>query len=256
MMVLWKFGIGIISGILFGLLIFIISLALPVKQLRTNKARLISFRYNNLIKYVHSITRSEIKQNGFGILISTCVCYIFLFLVLQSNVISSLSIIEISIVSTFIGLITLIDIFYHKIVIQLNIIFLVVNIYIGIGVHGITSTIIGGLVGFVLFSLIYLIGKILKSKIKKKCNYDIIAEPLSFADLILGSSLSILVGWPLLPIFFIISFSLAGFLSLIKIGNDLLKSSYKPFQPYAFAPFINFGALITLLSPDIIRLFT
>lgn len=250
---IWDLGTAIIAGILIGLPIYILSLALPIIKLRPSKAWFTPIHYSNIILNIQAITRSKLQRDKCCSLVSICVCYSFLFFVLRTDIITSLSTIEIVIISLFIGLITLIDIFYNIIYFHINLLFLIVNSCIGIRVNGIHPTIIGGLIGFFLFGLAYLLGKIFIWIINKYKDYDSNTEPLSLADFFLGTSLSILVGWPLSPFIFIFTFTFAAFMSLFKIGNDLLQSSYKPFSTYPLAPFINIGALLTILLPDTIR---
>jgi leader peptidase (prepilin peptidase) / N-methyltransferase len=109
--------------------------------------------------------------------------------------------------------------------------------------HGITSTIFGGAVGFGIMLLFYFIGEWYVRYMSKKRGMPTDEVALGFGDVNLSGILGLLLGWPAICAGLLFAVLAGGFTSLFLILRMLLTKKYKPFTAIPYAPFLILSAL-------------
>ncbi|MGD0877721.1 MAG: prepilin peptidase [Anaerolineales bacterium] len=119
---------------------------------------------------------------------------------------------------------------------------------LGIGsyLHGIGSTLIGGVVGFGIMLVFYLIGEVYVRYMSKKRGISTDEVALGFGDVNLSGILGLLLGWPLISIGLLFAVLAGGLISLIIILGMLIAKNYKSFTAIPYAPFLILSALYLL----------
>ena len=145
----------------------------------------------------------------------------------------------------FLGVITVIDIEHRVVLIETSIFGFVLFLVYGIILNGLARTIMGGLVGFLITILFYLLG-IAYVKIAGKLRHQVIDEvAFGFGDVLAGTFLGLLLGWP--SIFGAIIFAIFTFgaYSLIYIVSLLISKRYNAFSTaLPFTPFLVLGTVV------------
>ncbi|RCK76032.1 MAG: Leader peptidase (Prepilin peptidase) [Anaerolineae bacterium] len=147
------------------------------------------------------------------------------------------------------GVIATIDIEYRVVLFETVVGGGIIFFVIGLARHGIFSTILGGLMGFLVMFGLYWLGKFIL-KIRKKAS-SLEEEALGFGDVNLFTILGLLLGFPaILAALWIAIFS-AGIFSLALVAYMVLRKQYRSDFAIPYAPFLIFGAfaLLYLVRP-------
>jgi leader peptidase (prepilin peptidase) / N-methyltransferase len=117
---------------------------------------------------------------------------------------------------------------------------------LGIQLHGFTSTIIGGSVGFLIMLALHYSGHIYAQWLAKK-RKEILDEPaLGMGDVNLSGVIGLGLGWPGVMAGLFIAIMLGGIASLIYLVISKLSKSFKIFQAIPYAPFLVLSVLYLL----------
>ena len=145
----------------------------------------------------------------------------------------------------FLGVIAVIDIEHRVVLLETSIFGFVLFLVYGIILHGLARTIMGGLVGFLITILFYLLG-IAYVKIAGKARHQVIDEvAFGFGDVFAGTFLGLLLGWPSVFGAIIIAIFTFGAYSLIYIVALLITKRYNAFSSaLAFTPFLVLGTIV------------
>ena len=117
---------------------------------------------------------------------------------------------------------------------------------IGIYLHGIGSTLIGGVVGFGIMLVFYFLGELYVRYMAKKRGISTDEVALGFGDVNLSGILGLLLGWPLISIGLLFAVLAGGLISLIIILGMVIAKKYKSFTAIPYAPFLILSALYLL----------
>ncbi|HSN94271.1 MAG TPA: hypothetical protein VLR89_04325, partial [Anaerolineaceae bacterium] len=111
--------------------------------------------------------------------------------------------------------------------------------------HGLPRTLVGGLVGFLITILFYLLG-IAYVKIAGKARHQVIDEvAFGFGDVLAGTFLGLLLGWPLVFGAILTAIFTFGAYSLIYIVSLLISKRYNAFaSALPFTPFLVLGTIV------------
>jgi prepilin signal peptidase PulO-like enzyme (type II secretory pathway) len=112
--------------------------------------------------------------------------------------------------------------------------------------HGISSTLIGGAVGFGIMLLFYFIGEWYVRYMSKKRGMSKDEVALGFGDVSLSGILGLLLGWPAISAGLLFAVLAGGLTSLFLILGMLLTKKYKPFTAIPYAPFLILSALFLI----------
>ena len=143
---------------------------------------------------------------------------------------------------TYFGLVVVIDLEHHLIMHPTSIFGAMLGLVIGIQLHGILNTILGGLAGFLAMLGLYILGALFARFIVRRSQSGFNEDALGFGDVILGGILGLILGWPAIiaGLFFAIIF--AGIISLIYLLVTFFARKYKAFTFIPYGPFMIAGA--------------
>ncbi len=160
---------------------------------------------------------------------------------------SPLTIIQGVFVFLFFSLVIIIDIEHHLILHPISIIGAVCLGIIGYIRHGGIATLLGGITGFGLMYLLYLIGIWFGLFLSKRRGTPV-EEGLGFGDVTLAGVCGLLLGWPGIIIGLFFGILLGGFYSLILIVFSLIRKKYKPYRTIPYGPFIAMAVFVLWIT--------
>jgi len=111
---------------------------------------------------------------------------------------------------------------------------------------GIGAAIFGGIIGFLIMLIIYVIG-IVFIKLSNRLRSSQLNEPaLGFGDVLLGGVLGLMIGWPEIFNGLMLSILIAGAFSLLLLIIMLVTRKYEFGMAFPYAPFLILGAVYVL----------
>ena len=145
----------------------------------------------------------------------------------------------------FLGVILVVDIEHRLVLFETSLFGLVLFTIYGIIFRGFLGTLFGALGGLLIMLLFYISG-ILFSKIVGKLRHREISEvAFGFGDVMAGTFLGLLAGWPAIVGVIIFAILAFGAFSLVLIISLLLSKHYKAFaKALPFTPFLILGVII------------
>lgn len=154
-----------------------------------------------------------------------------------------------TILMIYFGMVAVIDIEHHLILHPTSIFGAILGAGIGIWLHGLVPTLIGGAAGFAIMFMLYLLGWLLAKAMGKISGREIEEDALGFGDIILSAVLGLLLGWPGIGLGLVYTIFIAGAGSLIIIIWQLFHKSYRAFTAVAFGPYLLLAACLLLYMP-------
>jgi len=237
--------INIIVGGLVGLLINYLSDVLPATRRFTrpvckNCSQAYPIGDYLTFKKCPNCGTNRSKRTYIVLVISIAIC-----ILLNSFPFSTLSFWATLPILTFLGVIVVIDVEHRVVLLETSIVGIALCLVYGIILHGLPRTLVGGLVGFLITILFYLLG-IAYVKIAGKLRHKVIDEvAFGFGDVSAGTFLGLLLGWP--SVFGAITVAIFAFgaYSLIYILTLLRSKRYEAFaSALAFTPFLVLGTIV------------
>ncbi|HSR49114.1 MAG TPA: A24 family peptidase [Anaerolineales bacterium] len=110
--------------------------------------------------------------------------------------------------------------------------------------RGPLKTVLGGIAGFVILWLMYLLGILIARWIARRRGQALEEVAFGFGDVMLGGLLGLVVGWPGILIAIVLGVLAAGIFSIGYIGVMLLRRRYTPYMPIPYGPFLLIGASV------------
>jgi prepilin signal peptidase PulO-like enzyme (type II secretory pathway) len=111
---------------------------------------------------------------------------------------------------------------------------------------GITSTLIGGAVGFAIMLVFYFIGEAYVRRMAKKKGLPADEVALGFGDVNLAGIIGLTVGWPSIIAGLFFAILGGGLVSLIIVVAMLLSKKYRAFTAIPYAPFLILSVIYLL----------
>jgi leader peptidase (prepilin peptidase)/N-methyltransferase len=146
------------------------------------------------------------------------------------------------IVMVYFGIVVIIDLEHHLIMHPVSIFGSILGLVVGIQLHGVLITLIGGLAGFGAMLVLYFLGALFARFIVRRSREGFSDEALGFGDVILGGILGLILGWPAILGGLFISIILAGAISVIYLILTVLARKYRAFTFIPYGPFMIAGA--------------
>jgi leader peptidase (prepilin peptidase) / N-methyltransferase len=112
--------------------------------------------------------------------------------------------------------------------------------------YGITSTLLGGAVGFGIMLVFYFLGELFVKRMSKKRGLSSEEVALGFGDVNLSGILGLLLGWRGIIVCLFIAILVGGLVSLVSILGMLITKKYKAFTAIPYAPFLILSAIYFL----------
>ncbi len=150
----------------------------------------------------------------------------------------------------YLAIVLIIDLEHRVILHPVSIVGAVLGLGIGIYLRsgqslasGITSTLLGGAVGFGIMLVFYFLGEWFVKRMAKKGSMPADEVALGFGDVNLSGILGLLLGWQF--IFYCLFFAIlvGGVVSLVIILGMLISKKYKAFTAIPYAPFLIMSAI-------------
>lgn len=111
--------------------------------------------------------------------------------------------------------------------------------------RGVSKTLIGGLVGFGIFLLLYFLGHGFALLMAKLRGSEIEEVAFGFGDVTLAGVIGLTVGWSGVLLALVLGILAAGLFSFLYIAGMALRRKYNPFMPIPYGPFMILGCLVT-----------
>lgn len=156
------------------------------------------------------------------------------------------------IVLAFLGIVTLIDLEYRLIMHPVSIVGAVLGMVVGYLNVGWWRALLGGVVGFGVMGLFYLVGIFIMKLVSRRRGQLVDDVALGFGDVNLSGVLGLMLGYPVILVGLVITVFIAGFVSLIYIILKLITRKYQAFMALPYGPFLVLGAVILIYFRDLV----
>lgn len=137
----------------------------------------------------------------------------------------------------YLGVVFVIDLEHRLILHPVSLVGAVLGLVIGTVVHGLSTALIGGAVGFGTMLAAYYLGE-WYVRVKK---VDDVA--LGFGDVNLSGVIGLMLGWPLILFGLFVAIVLGGIFSALFIGVMMARKKYQAFAAIPYAPFLILSVL-------------
>jgi leader peptidase (prepilin peptidase)/N-methyltransferase len=145
----------------------------------------------------------------------------------------------------YLAVVLVIDLEHRVVLHPVSITGAVLGLGIGIYINGITSTLLGGAVGFGIMLVFYFLGELFVKRMSKKRGMSSDEVALGFGDVNLSGILGLLLGLKIIICLFF-AILVGGLVSLVIILGMLAARKYKAFTAIPYAPFLLLSALYFL----------
>jgi leader peptidase (prepilin peptidase)/N-methyltransferase len=151
--------------------------------------------------------------------------------------------------ATFLVLIAVIDIEHRLILHVTSVVGALLGLAIGIHLHELVATLIGGAAGYGLMLLIYLLGEAFMRVMAKRRGEPIEEVALGYGDVNLAGTTGLLLGWPGIAFGLVLTILAGGLVSLIVVVAMLIRRRYRAFSAIPYGPFLILSIVVLLFRP-------
>ncbi len=156
-------------------------------------------------------------------------------------------------VLVYFAVVVIIDFEHRYIMMSTVLAGVVLGLGVGIFLHGLESTLIGGLGGLGVMGLFYLLGVLFARYRARKRGLDDGEEALGLGDVYLATVLGLLLGWPRILFGLLFGVLAGGVVSLLLILALVLTKRYQTMTVFtAYGPYLIFGAFLILYTPQLL----
>ena len=155
------------------------------------------------------------------------------------------------IVLGFLGVVVLIDLEYRLIMHPVSIFGGVLGLVVGFKTVGWWHTLLGGVAGFAVMGLFYLLGVFIMKLVSRHRGQLVDDVALGFGDVNLSGVLGLMLGWPAIIVGLVLTVFIAGFVSLLLIIIKLVTRKYHAFLAIPYGPFLVLGGIILIYFRDL-----
>jgi len=242
------FGV-LVLGLICGTAINYFADVLPVTRRLSsatcaNCERKIPWRRYLLLKDCERCGKSRSRRSWFVVLF---IPFLYLLLWLYPN--ERMHFWMQTIILFYFSIVAITDLEYRVILHPVSIAGAVIGAGVGYLMHGLLPTLIGGIAGFIIMLLLYLLGQGFARLLNRIRHEEIEEVPLGFGDVNLSCVLGLILGWPGITAGLLLAILLGGGFSALFILFSSLSKQYKPFIAIPYAPFLLLGAIILLFRP-------
>jgi leader peptidase (prepilin peptidase)/N-methyltransferase len=156
------------------------------------------------------------------------------------------------VILAYFGVVVLIDLEYRLIMHPVSIIGAGLGLIVGLLRVGLVKTIVGGVVGFGVMWLLYMLGILILKLINRRKGQPVNDVALGFGDVNLSGVLGLMLGWPLILVGLLVAVLIGGLVSLIYIVAMLITRKYQAFAALPYGPFLVIGAIALIYFSDYI----
>jgi leader peptidase (prepilin peptidase)/N-methyltransferase len=135
----------------------------------------------------------------------------------------------------------------HKLILHMvSITGAILALTLGIWLHGLRSTLIGGAAGFGIMFVVYWMGMQGVRFINRRRGLKVDEEALGFGDVNLSGVLGLLLGWPGIVAGLILAIILGGIVSLIYLVIMVITGRFRMYTAIPYGPFLVLAAIALL----------
>jgi hypothetical protein len=146
----------------------------------------------------------------------------------------------------FLSLVFVIDLEHRLILHPVSLFGALMGFGIGFYLHGLKSTLLGGVAGYGIMLAFYFFGELYVRYMSRKRGTPIDEVALGFGDVNLAGIVGLLAGWPGIFAGLLFGVLAGGLISLIIIVGMLVTRKYKAFTAIPYAPFLILAVLYLL----------
>ncbi len=151
---------------------------------------------------------------------------------------------------TYFAVIVVIDIEHRLILHMVSLAGILVGVVIGTIRYNLTTSIAGGIAGFIVMLVFYWVGILFARYRARKLGHDDGEEALGFGDVILSGVLGLMLGWPVILYGLVIGILLGGIVSLALVLFLVATRRYETMTVFtAYGPYLVMGAIILMYFP-------
>jgi len=156
------------------------------------------------------------------------------------------------VVLVYFGAVVLIDLEYRLIMHPVSIVGAVLGLGVGVMRVGWTKALLGGVVGFAIMGLLYLLGVALIKLVSRARGRPVNDVALGFGDVNLSGVLGLMLGSPLVIYALVAAVLTGGVVSLVYLIIKLITRRYQAFMALPYGPFLVLGAVIFIFFRDLV----
>jgi leader peptidase (prepilin peptidase)/N-methyltransferase len=150
---------------------------------------------------------------------------------------------------TYFILVAVIDIEHRLILGPISLVGVVLGAGMGVFLHGVTTTLFGGLAGGAIMFVLYQIGRLFSTWIARRKGLEQIEDALGFGDVYVGAIIGLVLGWPGITAGLFLAILIGGVVSGISMLTMLFAKNYQPFLALPYAPFLLLATVVLLYRP-------
>lgn len=187
----------------------------------------------------HRSIRSWIVQLGFPAF----------FLLIGAMPPGRLTSLEALLLVSYFGVVAVIDIEHRLVLHIVSIIGAVLGLIVGLRLHGLAMTLIGGAAGFGIMLALYFLGELFAKFLARRRGQPVDEVALGFGDVNLAGVLGLMMGWPGITACLFIAILIGGLISAIYLAVMVITRRYHAFTALPYAPFLLLSAIYLLFRP-------
>ncbi len=153
------------------------------------------------------------------------------------------------IILSYFMIVFVIDMEHRLILTETSIVGLILGALVGWKLHGLVSTIAGGIAGFLIMFALYGLGILFARWMSKRRGEEIEEVALGFGDVTLSAILGLMVGVQQIVMLLLLAIFLGGIFSLLLLIVLRLLNRYQQFTAIPYAPFLLAAATYLLFRP-------
>ena len=150
----------------------------------------------------------------------------------------------------YFAIVIVMDVEYRVVLHQVSIAGAVLGLGVGIYLRGITVTLIGGAVGYLVMYLFYKLGEVFVRWVSKRRGEELDEVALGYGDVNLSGVVGLFLGWPPIVLGLFFAIFAGGFTSILFILISVVIRRFKAFAAMPYAPFLAIAALVMLFFPE------
>ena len=148
---------------------------------------------------------------------------------------------------TYLGCVVVIDLEHRLILHTTSIVGALIGLGIGIRLHGIRDALLGGLAGYGVMLLLYVLGDLFVRYMSRRRGEVIDEVALGFGDVNLAGIVGLILGWPVIVFGLLFTILAGGVVSLIVIAVMLIRHKYHAFSAIPYGPFLVLSIVLLLI---------
>jgi leader peptidase (prepilin peptidase) / N-methyltransferase len=146
----------------------------------------------------------------------------------------------------YFAVVVVIDMRYRLILHPVSLVGAVLAFFVGLQLHGLTDTLIGGAFGFGLMYGLYLLGGFFARWMARRRGLAEVEDALGFGDVALTGVLGLLLGWPSILAGILLAILLGGLGSLLVVLVLVVTRRYQAMTAIPYGPFLVSGAVLII----------